>query len=296
MSNHFPSGTCVIAALIASVIGCSPAPEPAPSAEASATAPAATADPVQTADATFTSAIARGDSAAAVALLDDEVTWTNTAGQTIGKAELTNAIPAPAIADSNQATVTRNTYGRVGVVQSHDGRQHLLRVWVERPAGWRLFVHHEVQSLPAPPTVTPGTGKECINPCKTVPYTPANENERGVIAAYQALETSAHAADVASWGNHIAEEFQLVSSNSDRAFTKEERLEGLRKATFGGVSPTELLSARLYDFGTAVVMRSQHKPANGAPLQISRVWVNRDGIWSLTVSYQTAVQQTTTTN
>lgn len=296
MSNHSPFGACVTAAFIASFIGCSPAPEPAPPAEATATAAAATADSVQTADAALTSAMARGDSAAAVALLDDEVTWTNTAGQTIGKTELTKAIPASSIGESSQATVMRNTYGRVGVVQSHDGRQHLLRVWVERPVGWRLFVHHEVQSLPAPPTVTPGTGKECINPCKMVPYTPANENERGVIAAYQALETSAHAADVANWGNHIAEEFQLVSSNSDRAFTKEERLDGLRKSTFGGVSPTELLSARLYDFGSAVVMRSQHQPTNGAPLQISRVWVNRDGVWSLTVSYQTAVQQTPTTN
>ncbi|NOT27924.1 MAG: nuclear transport factor 2 family protein [Acidobacteria bacterium] len=183
----------------------------------------------------------------------------------------------------------------MGVVQRHDGKQHMLRVWVERPAGWRLFVHHEVQSLPAPPTTTPGTGKECINPCQTVPYTPASDNERGVIAAYQALETSAHHADVANWGNHIAEEFQLVSSNSDRALTKEERLEGLRKSSFGGVSPTELLSANLYDFDSTVVMRSQHQPAKGAPLQISRVWVNRDGVWSLTLSYQTAVQSTTTT-
>ena len=295
MSNRFPLVSCVIVALLAVCIGCSSAPEPSPAAESTRPVPAATGDPVQTAETALTDAMANSDPAAAVALLDDEITWTNAAGQTIGKAELTQAIPMPSIAGGSQANVTRHTYGRVGVVQSHDGKQHMLRVWVERPAGWRLFVHHEVQSLSAPPTVTPGTGKECINPCRTVPYTPANDNERGVIAAYQALETSAHAADVATWGNHIAEEFQLVSSNSDRAFTREERLDGLRKSTFGGVSPTELLSARLYDFDSAVVMRSQHQPANGAPLQISRVWVNRNGVWSLTLSYQTAVQRTTTT-
>jgi hypothetical protein len=294
MSNRFALASCVTAVVVASCIGCSSAPEPTPPAEITTAATPVPIDPVEAADAALTDAIARADSAASLALLDDEITWTDAAGKTIGRAELTQAIPAPAIGAASQANVTRHTYGRVGVVQSHDGRQHMLRVWVERPAGWRLFVHHEVQSLAAPPTVTPGTGKECINPCRTVPYTPATDNERAVIAAYQALETSAHAADVANWGNHIAEEFQLVSSNSDRAFTKEERLDGLRKATFGGVSPTELLSARLYDFGSAVVMRSQHQPAKGAPLQISRVWVNRDGVWSLTLSYQTAVQPTTT--
>ena len=295
MSNRFPLVSCVTAVVVASFIGCSSAPEATPPAETTAAAAPAATDPVQAADTALADAIARADSATAVALLDDEVTWTNAAGQTIGKAELTKAILAPSIGGGHAATVTRHTYGRVGVVQSHDGRQHMLRVWVERPAGWRLFVHHEVESLAAPPTVTPGTGKDCINPCQTVPYTPASDTERGVIAAYQALETSAHHADVANWGNHIAEEFQLVSSNSDRALTKEERLEGLRKSSFGGVSPTELLSANLYDFDSTVVMRSQHQPAKGSPLQISRVWIKRDGVWSLTLSYQTAVQSTTTT-
>ena len=108
---------------------------------------------------------------------------------------------------------------------------------VQRPEGWRLFIYHEVQSLPSPPTSTPGTGKECVNPCRTVPYEPANDNERAVIAAFMALETASHAADVANWGTHVADEFILVSSNSDRTFTRAERIEGLRKSTFGGVSP-----------------------------------------------------------
>jgi len=142
----------------------------------------------------------------------------------------------------------------------------------------------------APPTSTPGTGKECVNPCRTVPYEATSESERGVIAAFQALETASHAADVANWGTHVAEEFILVSSNSDRTFSKAERLEGLRKATFGGVSPTELVSARLFDFGGVVVMRSQQRPVNGAPLQITRVWVNRGGTWVSTLSYQTSIQ------
>ena len=284
------------AACLCLALGCSPAPEPAepPAAAAAPAAAPESADPILTADTALTQAIAGSNSTAALALVDEDVTWTDAAGRTLGKAELAQTWPTPAIADEGGADVRRFNYARVGVVQIHKDKQHSLRVWVQRPEGWRLFVYHEVQSLPSPPTSTPGTGKECINPCRTVPYEPTSANERGVIAAYQALETSAHAADVATWGTHVADEFILVSSNSDRTFSKSERLDGLRKATFGGVSPTELIAARLFDFDDVVVMRSQHRPISGAPLQITRVWVNRDGVWASTLSYQTSIQAAVT--
>lgn len=275
-------------ALLSVSLACSPAPEPAPTpVETTALAPA---DPVLVADTAFAQALAGANTSAALALVDEDVTWTDAAGRTLGKAELTPALPKPPLPDESGATVRRFTYDQVGVVQIDKDEQHGLRIWVRRPSGWRLFVVHDVQSLSTTPTAASGTGKECINPCKTIPYEPTSPNERAVIAAYQALETSAHAADVANWGTHVADEFILVSSNSNRTFTKAERLDGLRKATFGGVTPTELLAARLYDFGSVVVMRSQHRPVSGLPLQISRVWVNRGGVWQSTLSYQTAIQ------
>ena len=280
----------VAAACLVAALGCSPAPDTTSPPAAVAEAAVPHVDPLLAADASLTQAIAASNSAAALALVDEDVTWTDTSGRTIGKSDLAQTFPAPAIADESVADVRRFDYNRVGVVQIHKDRLHSLRVWVQRPEGWRLFIYHEVQSLPSPPTSTPGTGKECINPCRTVPYEPRNENERAVIAAFMALETASHAADVANWGTHVADEFILASSNGDRTFTKAERIEGLRKSTFGGVAPTELISARLFDFGDVVVMRSQQRPAKGAPLQISRVWVNRGGTWASTLSYQTSIQ------
>ena len=296
MTDRLSLAPCLAATCLFLALGCSPAREPEPTAPPVAVEdPVPNADPVLTADSALTKAIATSNSAAALALVDEDVTWTDATGHTIGKADMTQTFPTPAIADESGADVRRFNYTRVGVVQIHKDKLHGLRVWVQRPEGWRLFVYHEVQSLPSPPTSTPGTGKECINPCHTVPYEPANENERAVIAAFMALETASHAADVTNWGTHVADEFILVSSNSDRTFTRAERIEGLRKSTFGGVSPTELVSARLFDFGDTVVMRSQQRPVRGAPLQISRVWVNRGGTWASTLSYQTSIQATTTT-
>jgi hypothetical protein len=295
MTDRLAIAPCIAAACLVLALGCSPAPEPTSASVAVADHPAPDADAILTADAALTQAIATSNSGAALALMDEDVTWTDATGRTIGKADMAQTFPTPAIGEESSASVRRFTYTRVGVVQVDKDRLHGLRIWVQRPEGWRLFIYHEVQSLPSPPTSTPGTGKECINPCRTVPYEPANENERAVIAAFMALETASHAADVANWGTHVADEFVLVSSNSDRTFTKAERIEGLRKSTFGGVSPTELLSARLFDFGDVVVMRSQQRPVRGAPLQISRVWVNRGGTWASTLSYQTSIQATTTT-
>ena len=289
--DRFVLAPGLAAAVLVLAVGCSSPQDSAPQPADTPAAPAPI-DPLLSADTGLTKAIASGDAAAAVALVDEDVTWTDAAGRTLGKSEMMQTFPTPAIADESLAEIRRFDYRRVGVVQVNHDRQHSLRIWVQRPAGWRLFVYHDLQSLATPPTSAPSTGKECVNPCRTIPYEPTTEAERGVIAAYQALETAAHAADVANWGTHVADEFILASSNSDRTFSKEERLDGLRKAAFGGVAPTELMSARLFDFGDVVVMRSQHRPAKGAPLQISRVWVNRGGTWQSTLSYQTAIQAT----
>jgi hypothetical protein len=98
----------------------------------------------------------------------------------------------------------------------------------------------------------------------------------------------AHDAD--AWASHIGDEFAALSSNSNKLLDKPTRKAELARSSMAGLAPTPLLSARLFDFGNAVVMKSQHQPDRGKPLQVTRVWVNRDGGWVETVSYQTAVQ------
>jgi hypothetical protein len=262
--------------MLVGLAACTPGPEtPATAAEA---------------DRALVAELNEGDPLSAVALLDDDLSWTDSAGRTLTKPQLSSALPRPAIANETAAEAQTFDYGRVAVVRIARGRVHLIRVWAQRPAGWRLLVYQEVESLASPPAAAPGLGDECVNPCRTLPYTPGTDNERGVIAAYQALEIAAHDADVDNWGRYVADEFVVVSSNSDRVLTKEARLEGLRKAAYGGVSPSPLVSAQLFDFDTAVVMRAQHQPETGNPLQIGRVWIKRDGAWMSVLSYQTAIR------
>ena len=62
------------------------------------------------------------------------------------------------------AQVKPYTYGEIGDVQTNLGRDHVLRVWVKRPGGWKAIAYQEVRSLDVPPAFAPGAGKDLRKP------------------------------------------------------------------------------------------------------------------------------------
>ncbi len=262
----------------------------------SAYRPALAADDsaVRAADGEFSQAAAKGDTGALGKLLDADFQWIDVSGNLRGRAQVLKAvpkmlIPRPTANNVSPDVIRLHNYGQIAVTEADNDRLHILRVWVMRPAGWRALVYQEVQSLDAPPKVTPSAAKECRNPCKSVGYTPKTQAERAVIESYEGLETAAMAQDAAQWDAHTAEEFIAASSNSDKLLDKPTRMAELRHANMAGLAPTPLISARLFQFGDATVMRSRHVPEHGKPLQVTRVFVMRDGKWLETLSYQTSV-------
>src|SRR5436190_6983405 len=235
---------------------------------------------VASADQTFVHAAAAGDAKAAAALLDQDFTWTSADGRTLDVAHVKEALPKPAIANESGAQTMAYDYGSVGVVEINAGKLHTLRVWVKRPAGWRLLVYQEVKSLDAPATAAPAAkSSACENPCGVVPYTPKTAVEREVMKAYTSLEEAAMGGKAKEWNEVAADEIALVSANSDRTFDKATRSAAIAKASLGSVRQTKLLSAKLLEFGDAVVLISQHHADSGQHLQITRVWVKRGGRW-----------------
>jgi hypothetical protein len=245
------------------------------------------------ADVVFAQALAKADKPALERLLDADFTWTSAAGKVETKAEVLRELPQAAILDTRNAESKAYTYGDLGNVQMNLGRAHVLRVWVKRPAGWKAIVYQELMSLAAPPSFTPGAGKDCENPCKTIAFEPKNDTERQVAIAYSKLETAAHARNSAAFGPMVGDEFVAASSNSDKLQSKRSRMEDFDHSKDGGVAPTPLRSARMLAFGDAVLMVSEHKPDRGSPLHVTRVWVKRGGSWVETLSYQTAVTAAT---
>jgi hypothetical protein len=237
------------------------------------------------ADRAFVQAVAKADKPALKKLLDADFTWTDFEGKTQSRAEVLRDLPKPAAATE----LKPYTYGEIGDVQANLGRAHVLRVWVKRPGGWKAIVYQEVMSLDAPPSSTPGAGKDCENPCRSVAYEPKNETERQVITAYSKLETAAMAHNSAVFATLVGDEFVAASSNSNKLYDKRGRMDDFNHAKMAGVAPTPLTSARMFDFGAAVLMRSEHTPDRGKPLHVTRIWVKRAGNWVETLSYQTSV-------
>lgn len=246
------------------------------------------------ADRAFVEAVAKADKPALEKLLDADFTWTDFEGKTLTRAQVLQNPPKPAIpndAKVNDVQMKQYTYGELGDVQANLGRTHALRVWAKRPAGWKAIVYQEVMSLDAPPSSTPGAGKDCENPCKTIAYTPKSETERQVATAYSKLETAAMAHNSAVFATLVGDEFVAASSNSNKVYDKRGRMDDFDHSKMAGVAPTPLMSARMFDFGDAVLMTSQHTPDRGRPLQVTRVWVKRSGSWVETLSYQTSINR-----
>lgn len=254
---------------------------------------AAEGDPVvMQADHAFVQAVGKGDAAALGKMADAEFMWTDADGKTLTREEVLRTVPKDALGDESGAEVSERTYGQVGAVNVSHGKIHILRMWVQRPDGWKLLVYHEVKQLEQPSTSAGSGVKDCENPCKMVPFKPANEAEQAIIASWQALETGVTAHDAEAWAPHIAEEFVQISSNSDHPISKAGRIETLNKQKASGVgsAPTPLVSAKMFDFGDAVIMTCLHQPYSGKPIHVSRLWIKRDGKWIMSISYQTMIQ------
>ena len=247
---------------------------------------------VLAADHSLVAALSKADKATAEKMFDAEFVWTNSAGDTIGRAKVLDSMPKPPLGDESGALASERTYGQVAAVQVASGKVHILRIWVKRPAGWRLLDYHEVtQRSGAAPPPGPGTN-DCENPCKGVPYTPKDDAERGILKSWGELETAVTNHDPKGWSPHFLDEFVLIASGGSDPVTKAGRLEQLSKPGFGPAPPQLAADpeVRFLHFGDSVVMIAQANPYSGKPAHISRVWVYRDGMWRMAFSYQTTIQ------
>jgi hypothetical protein len=248
------------------------------------------------ADHAFVQALSKSDKAAVSKLFDSDFTWTDAQGKTVSKAAALADLSSLASGNPADAEVKEITFGEVGEVTAISGKTHVLRVWVKRPAGWRLLVAHAATLAAKGHTGTAAErGTECVNPCKTIPYKPKNAAERGVIVSWQALETAVTNHESQNWGPHVADEFMLVSSGNDHPLDKKDRMDILDKQKKAGTGsgPAPPVSPRMFDFGDTVVMASLHQSPGGKPTRVTRIWIKRDGTWKLAYSQQTAVQGAT---
>jgi Domain of unknown function (DUF4440) len=247
-------------------------------------------DAAMDADRAFVQAVAKDDKPAVGKLLDADFTWTDANGKTYSRAQVLENLPKPSIEDEAGAQITDRNYGKVELIQARSGRANVMRIWADRPAGWRLLVYQEATLLTGTPTKVGGSAAACINPCKTLPYKPKNQMEHDVLAGYMGLQTATVYHNSPEWGKYVADEFSAASSNSGKILDKPTRMADLERSKMAGYAPMPVVSLRMFDFPDAAVLVTQHQPEHGKPFHITRLWIKRDSHWQETVSYQTRMQ------
>ncbi len=249
------------------------------------------------ADQSLNAALGKADQAAVAKLLDANFEWTNAEGKTRTKAETLQALPALTADTQGETEIQANNFGQVQRFVGRRQNTRLSHLWVKRADGWRAFVFLDTP-IPAdgyknrPSAPTP-KDKECINPCKVLPFKPANAAQQGAVNAWLATKMDEWHAVADDWPKHVNEASLAISPVM--FMNKAERLALLvkQKEAYGdGSHSPAVVSMHMYDFGDAVIMTSIHAPgANGKNARAVRLFVKEDGVWKIALSAQTDVQQ-----
>jgi hypothetical protein len=242
------------------------------------------------ADAALLHGLASHDRTAIAALLDPDFTWIDSQGKSQDRARVLQNFPSPA---NGAEQIQVREFGNAAVVRIDHGQMHVLRIWVQRPAGWRALLYQEV--LQVTKSETPGPGpdsRDCENPCRSIPFTPQTENEKAAIGSWQGVMRAMANNDAEAYARLIADEFTATDTHHARPFSKSDRLAQIRKLKQTGAhsAPPPLVSARMFDLGQTVVMIAREQRPNSKPYFNTRMWVYRDGRWQMLFSFNTRIE------
>jgi hypothetical protein len=255
------------------------------------------------ADHALTSALSKTDQVAVGKLLDPEFTWTDRTGKTRSKSD-TLPVLASLVSESDSDVQVMNAGQVVFIYGSHHITAQtvsvrFVRAWVKGPQGWQLLVYQETNKAEKPPEKRSGFGSpsngasvSCENPCKTVPYKPDTASEQEVVSMWQAVEVTVLTNDVEAWAPNFTDNFVFVTPDGGAPLNKADRvamITELRRANTTLI-PAEVASMKVWVFGDAAVMRSEHKPLHGRVLHVTRLFEKHNGHWQIAFGQQTSVE------
>ena len=255
------------------------------------------------ADHSLTTAINTADRTSVEKLLHPEFSWTDRTGKTRSKSEILPALPS--LASESDADVKIIDAGQVALIHgshripSQNASVRFIRVWVKRSQAWQLLVYQETNKAEKNPEKRSGFGAPsngqpvaCENPCKTVPYKPDTAAEQEVVSMWQAVERTVLTNDVEAWTPNFTDDFIFVTPDGGSPLSKADRatmITELRR-TNTTLIPAEVTSMKVWVFGDAAVMRSEHKPLHGKVLHVTRLFEKRNGHWQIAFGQQTWVE------
>src|SRR5205823_1125208 len=143
-----------------------------------------------------------------------------------------------------------------------------MRIWVQRPKGWRLFLmidtHIENGSTPPFSVPTKDNAPDCDNPCRNIPFNPKTPAQREMLNTFKRLKMDEWHPNPDDWAPYVLDNVYYVSSAA--ALSKADRVNRLaeQKKTGAASLPGDpLLFMRIAEFGQSAVMLARHAPFRG---------------------------------
>jgi Domain of unknown function (DUF4440) len=258
--------------------------------------PPQTAATAQQAEQALLAAAGKGDAAAAGALLDAEFEWTTPVGVNHKRDETLANLSALADDVRGETGVQSYSYDHMVVITGVRPTSRFMRVWVQRPQGWRLFTMIDTAMVTGatPPFSVPTTGPapDCDNPCRTIPFNPATPAQREMLDTFKLLKMDEWHPNPDEWAPYVLDDVYYVTSAA--ALSKADRVNRLaqqRQTGAASVPGDPVLFMRIVEFGQSAVMFARHAPFRGGkPFYSVRVWAFRDGKWRFANSQQTTIE------
>jgi hypothetical protein len=133
---------------------------------------------------------------------------------------------------------------------------------------------------------------DCDNPCRSMPFTPASENERQIADLFMQLKMDEWHPDPERWAPYVLDGVFYTTATAQ--LSKEARVEHLTNMRDTGapsVPGDPVVTMRIAGFGDSAVMVARHRPfLGGQPYHSVRVWAFLDGRWQLANTQQTVVR------
>jgi hypothetical protein len=269
----------------------------------SSPAPASAADAptFRQADKSLSDALATGDKKTVSSFLDERFQWVEANGRIHTKAQVLDDL-AQFAADNEGALDVRavDFLGQVERVLGIHHNQRFAHLWVKNSAGWQAFVFLNIPipaerpDYTAPPSPPTEADKVCENPCKTLPYKPANAVEEGALETWFRLKNDEWHPNPEDWAAHADDSHETLTPRTDIPKLQHvEELAEQRKlyGENGGSGGSSVLSMRMFEFGNVVIMQAfQGRNPSAKPTSWNlRVFLNRGDGWKIALSAQTNI-------
>lgn len=247
-------------------------------------------------DQIFLVSLGAHDAAHAKSLLDAKFQWTDSAGLNRNGAESLQNLSVLAADIRGESGVQSFHYDHLAVITGARPTSRFMRIWAQRPAGWRLFlmIDTPIVNGATPPFAVPTGGQtpNCDNPCRNIPFHATTPAQAEMLATFKRLKMNEWHPNPDDWAPYVLDDVNYVTSAA--ALSKAARVNRLaqQKQTGGASVPGDPVQfMRIVEFGQSALMLARQAPfGGGKPYYSVRVWAFREGKWRFANSQQTTIE------